>query len=118
MSTLIPDDFWSQIDHQLARISEEKPATFDDVRAILLDLNYDQIVLETHRNRPRPFDTNSAFFAGSGGDATVLNALRDAGWHIRVYRTSYHYSVIHERSGEALTYIEGDVVRGDQFPIG
>lgn len=115
MSTEIPEDFWPQIDHQLERIATEKPDTFEAVRDLLLDLNYDQIVVEVHRNGPRPFDLDSAFFAGSGGDATLLDTLERAGWQTVAFAASYHYAMTHPVTGETLTYIEGDVLRGDHL---
>lgn len=111
----IPTDFWAQIDHQVARIINEQPNTFDAVRTILLDLTYDQIVIEVHRNGPRPFDIDSAFFAGSGGDTSLASALFAAGWRTTAADASYYYAMTHPQTGEALTYIEGDVVRGDRL---
>lgn len=111
----IPGGFWPQIDHQLERITAERPDTFDGVRDILLDLGYDEVVLEIHRNGPRPFNLDSAFFAGSGGDATLRNALEAADWWVLESQAPYYYSMIHRGTGQTLTYIEGDVVRGDRF---
>lgn len=108
----IPTGFWGQIDHQLHRIHTERPETFDGVRAILLDLAYDDIVVEVHRNEPRPFDADSAFFAGSGGDATLRRALYEAGWFSVASEAMYYYVMESQTNGELLTYIEGDVVRG------
>lgn len=111
----IPSGFWAQIDHQLARIAEQKPGTFDAVRQILLDDAYDQVVTENNRNGVRHFDDDSAFFAGSGGDATLFGALLDAGWRVTAYDADYFYVLAHELTGEVLTYIEGDVERGNQL---
>ncbi|WP_181273620.1 hypothetical protein [Brevibacterium oceani] len=114
----IPEGFWGQIDHQLDRIEHERPTTFDEVRTLLLDLEYEQIVLDVHRNFPRAFDLDSAFFAGSGGDRQLRQALHAAGWRTTESRASYYYTMRHRDTGEELTYIEGDVVRGDQFSPG
>lgn len=110
----IPSGFWPQIDHQLARIATEKPDTFEGVRAVLLDQAYDEIVAEVHRNGTRRFDLDSAFFAGSGGDATLDDALEHAGWQMVGFTASYYYIMTHPHTGEALTYIEGDVERGQR----
>lgn len=109
----IPSGFWQQIAHQLERIQTEKPDTFDTLRAILLDPAYTDITAEINRNGEHTFSKNAAFFAGSGGDATL--SLETIGWHLVSYEALYYYSVKHVRTGETLTYIEGDVLRGDQI---
>lgn len=113
--TTIPATFWQQIGHQLDRIATEAPDTFDKVRAILLDPAYDQIVKDVNRNFRITFGPDAAFFAGSGGDRTLFHALYRAGWSVITMEASYYYVMRHETTGEALTYIEGDVVRGDQI---
>lgn len=109
----IPSDFWGQIDHQLERIAVTA-TSFDDVRDILLDSRYDAIVVENARNGSREFGADAAFFAGSGGDASLRGALTRAGWRIIRYEAAYYY-LARSRSGEQLTYCEGDVLRGDQM---
>lgn len=115
ITTQIPTGFWAQIDHQVARIINEQPNTFDAVRAILLDLSYNQIVAEVLRNGPRPFDLDSAFFAGSGGDTALASALFAAGWRTTAADASYYYAMTHPETDEVLTYIEGDVVRDNRL---
>lgn len=115
MNTAVPSRFWPQVDHQLDRVVVERSTTFDEVRAILLDPAYDEIVAEVNRNFQRHFDDNSAFFAGSGGDATLRSALESAGWWVVASQAPYYYSMVHRSTGETLTYIEGDVVRGDRL---
>lgn len=107
ISTTIPHGFWPQIKHQLDRIVAEKPSTFDDVRAILNDPAY--TALEPKES------PNSAFFSGSGGDDTLYEALRLAGWQVRLYKATYHYVMSNLLSNETLTYTEGDVERGNQI---
>lgn len=109
----IPGGFWPQIDHQLTRIASQSPDTFDGVREILLDPAYDDIVADVNLNGQRTFDSDSAFFAGSGGDATLAGALHCAGWRIISSGASYYYTMAHPDTNETLMYIEGDVVRGD-----
>lgn len=53
-----------------------------------------------------------AFFAGSGGDGTVMEALTDAGWRVTWAEASYYY-VMTAPDGSSITYIEGDIERGD-----
>lgn len=91
------DGFWEGIDAQLDEIAVSG-ATFDAVRAVLGGGE----------------DANSAFFGGSGGDRTLQSALRRAGW-VFVKGDAIYYVMQHEESGELLTYVEGDVLRGDQY---
>lgn len=108
-----PTDFWGQILHQLKRIETEKPDTFDAVRAILLDSVYTAVTQDINRNWVRVFDADHAFFAGSGGDDTLLDALWEAGWQLAWHEASYHFAMTHPRNGESLVYIEGDLKRDD-----
>lgn len=110
-----PTGFWKQIDHQLQRIGIERADTFDKVREILLDPIYADVQKDVHLNGARAFDKDSAFFAGSGGDATLRSSLVAAGWETVVAKASYYYVVQNHETKEVLTYIEGDVVRGDQI---
>lgn len=119
----IPGTFWGQIDHQLNRIRAEKPDTFAALRVILTDPTYDQIVKESTRygvrgehvplDDPRA-DPAAAFFAGSGGDATLAAALYKAGWSPVWVKESYWYAMSHPETSAVLTYIEGDVYEGDR----
>lgn len=108
----IPQGFWAQIDHQLSRIANTRPETYDEVRSILLDPAYDDITAERDRNFVRRFDEDSAFFAGSGGDP-LAGALFAAGWKVTTSQASYYYVMTHSITHEVLTYTEGDVQRGD-----
>lgn len=112
-STEVPAGFWAQIEHQIDRIADQKPRTFDEIREILMDLAYDKVVAEVHLNGTRRFDPDSAFFAGSGGDLSLPSALELAGWQLTAFAVGYHCVFTHESSGEVLTYTEGDVQRGD-----
>lgn len=111
----VPWGFWPQINHQLARIADDLLDTFDDVRAVLLDPVYDAVVADVNLNDVRHFDADTAFFAGSGGDATLQSALRCAGWGAWRFRAPYYWAMTHPGTGEDLTYIEGDVLRGDRI---
>lgn len=87
------DGFWARIDAQLTDLRGARTA--DDVIGIL--------------DAPSSGD---AFFAGSGGDATVLDALYDAGWRLTWSAAPYYY-VMKAPDGDMITYIEGDIYRGD-----
>lgn len=106
--------FWTEIDEQLDTIANDKPDTFDGVRAILLDPAYVEIQKDIHLNGPRAFGPDAAFFAGSGGDRSLWAALWKAGWAEIWGEASYYHVAQHPITGEKLTYIEGDVMRGER----
>ena len=113
-TTKIPGSFWGQIDHQLARIGNaDNPAdTFDKVRAILTDKRYTAFDGYGY-DSGHSFAENHAFFGGGGGDDPLHNALTQAGWRVIWSEAYYYYVMQHRTTGEKLTYIEGDVYRGD-----
>ncbi|MFE2728965.1 hypothetical protein [Kitasatospora sp. NPDC059327] len=53
-----------------------------------------------------------AFFDGGGGDATVWECLADAGWSWRWSEADYYWCM-QASDGSAVTYIEGDIYRGN-----
>lgn len=87
-------DFWAGIEHQLTELRSARSAA--DVLRIL--------AIENH--------TTPAFFAGSGGDGTVMEALESAGWSIIWAEAHYHYAM-RAPDGTSITYIEGDIREGD-----
>lgn len=98
--------FWDEIKAQLARISKAKTA--DEVIAILNDDQYTEArEYGAHNTGP------DAFFGGSGGDDSLMSALSAAGWSIVWAEASYYY-VAKAPNGDLLTYVEGDVFKGDQ----
>lgn len=95
------DPFWTTIREQLDELTKAKSA--DDVLRVLIE----------ERNPYGP-GTSSApgFFAGSGGDDTVMEALREAGWEIVWSEAAYHYCM-RAGDGSTITYVEGDIYPGD-----
>lgn len=89
--------YWDKYDRTLALIVEEKPQTVDGVKAIL-----DQF---------EPPSSGLAFFPG-GADDTLGDALHQSGWSID-WREGDYLWVGRSKTGETLTYVEGDVYRGD-----
>lgn len=89
--------YWDAYDRTLARIIEEKPQTVDEVK----------MILDTFE----PPSSGLAFFPG-GADETLADALYRAGWSID-YREGDYVWVGTSRTREQLTYVEGDVYRGD-----
>lgn len=115
-TTEIPTGFWGQIENQLQRL--RSASTFNEVHRVLLDPAYDQVQKDIHLNGARTFDADSAFFAGSGGEESLQEALYDAGWGLVTAKASYYYAMRHPTTGETLTYLEGDVERGDRITKG
>lgn len=97
------DDFWAAIRVQLMELTSAKTAA-DVVR-----------ILSKERN---PYGdptmcSGDGFFAGSGGDDTVADALRQAGWGYAWRKAGYHYCM-KAPNGSAITYVEGDIYIGDE----
>lgn len=91
----MPDTFWAKIDAQLGELRTAKTAA--DVLRIL--------AVRDH-NSP-------AFFAGSGGDATVDDALSGAGWRYVWSEANYHWAM-RAPDGSEITYVEGDIYPGSR----
>lgn len=100
-------NFWDTITAQLDAIATGPADTFDKVRDALNDLHG-----STDPYLPPAKGPNAAFFAGSGGDATLNEALSRAGWRLSWAEANYYWEATHSTTGEVLTYIEGDVIRG------
>lgn len=94
------DNFWASVDAALDRCAEA--VTVDQVIDILND----------------HFEPSSgaAFFAGSGGDRQLLDALYwdrpDQTWRLMRYDAPYYWCLT-DKDGSSLTYVEGDIERGN-----
>lgn len=90
------DAFWQHIADQREKLNTAK--TVEEVIAIL-----------------DPPSSGDAFFAGSGDGDSIAYNLEAAGWRW-VWADADYYWVMREPSpGRGLlTYVEGDVYRGDQ----
>lgn len=99
------DAFWAVIDQQIEELKTARSA--DDVLRIL-----------ANEGNPYGADTSSGdgFFAGSGGDASVAGALEEAGWSMIWYEAHYHFAM-RAPDGSAITYVEGDIYRGNERPM-
>lgn len=93
------DAYWKQYQLTLDRIEKEKPQTFDGVKAIL-----DQF---------EPPSSGEAFFPG-GADETLGDSLSKAGWHID-WREGDYLWLGTSQTGELISYVEGDLYRGNAF---
>lgn len=89
------NSFWDDIARQLAEL--RTATTADDVLRIL----------------PGGEGSGEGFFAGSGGDDTVMESLLEAGWSVTWAAASYYW-VMRAPGGDEITYVEGDIFRGDQ----
>ena len=98
------DDFWEIVDAQLLELKTAKSA--DDVLAIL----------SRERNPYRDHDmvSGDGFFAGGGGDATPADPLYEAGWTTIWFEAPYYWALRSPDGESAITYVEGDVYRGDR----
>lgn len=93
--------YWAAYDATLARIRDEKPDTFDALKAIL--------------DTFEPPSSGDAFFP-DGADDTLADALRDAGWTFKFFGAPYVYKAKHPSTGACLHYIEGDLYDRTRVP--
>lgn len=103
------DTFWATITQQLTELRAAQDAD-DVVRILGPDRNPYRI------DNPAWDGMDGAahgFFAGSGGDNTVNDALDDAGWCYLWARAGYWWAM-QAPDGSVITYCEGDVYRGDR----
>jgi hypothetical protein len=100
-------EFWNEVDQQLEEL--KSAASADEVLAIL----------SPKRNPYRHTDgdlnmiSGDAFFAGGGGDSTPADSLLLAGWRYIWSEAPYYYA-LEAPDGSRITYVEGDVYRGDR----
>lgn len=92
------DAFWANIARQHEALRSAR--TVDEVLAIC----------------PRIPGTSAGdgFFEGGGGALSMWWALFDAGWR-NAYSSVRSYWVMRAPNGDLLTYIEGDLYRGDKI---
>jgi len=100
----VSQEFWESVGRSLDEIA--KVSTVEEVIEVL--------------NRYFAQDwshatSGTAFFPGSGGDRQLTEGLRAAGFTVVWAEASYYY-VARDRQGAYLTYMEGDVYRGDRRP--
>ncbi len=94
-------DFWAAVEQQCTELRTAKTA--DDVLRIL----------SPERNPDgRDSASGQGFFAGSGGDTSLEEVLDEAGWR-HVWRKADYYWVMQGPTGDVITYVEGDVYRGN-----
>ena len=92
------DAFWAEIDRQLLELKSAKSA--DDVLRICPAVP--------------GVSSGEGFFAGSGGDGAVSSSLLVAGWQMVSYDAHYYWCM-RAPNGDKVTYVEGDLYRGNQM---
>lgn len=97
--------YWTAVDRTLHAIAALPAQTTADVAAIL-NANPEGVALRSQ---------GIAFFPGSGGENSLRDALRTAGWQVVWSAAAYHYIVRHPITGDAIEYVEGDVL--DHGPV-
>ena len=85
--------FWGAIEAQLEALKSAKSA--DDVLRICPGTS-----------------ERAGFFGGSGGDSSVWSSLCIADWRMVWQEASYHWCM-RAPNGDCVTYVEGDLYRGD-----
>lgn len=95
------DVFWKQVDDCL-----------DEIKAIGTVDGVIEVLNRYFAEEWAQSCAGDAFFPGSGGDRQLLSAL-GSGWTVEWAEARYYY-LARDREGGLLTYIEGDVYRGDR----
>jgi hypothetical protein len=96
------DNFWATIGRQL-----EEAATARSAGDVI------RIFATADNPYGDPHITGApGFFAGSGGDGSLSEALDAAGWSRAWSEASYHWKMT-APDGSAITYVEGDLYPGD-----
>lgn len=94
-------DFWAHIDNQIDQL---RTATTVDR------------VLEICPHIP-DVASGQGFFAGSGGDQQLIDPLtQEAGWRVVWIDADYYFCLRSPDGSEELTYVEGDIYRGNTMP--
>ena len=97
------DGFWAKVDAQLGECQQAGSA--GDVLRIL--------ATSGNPSGDPAVTSAPAFFAGSGGDDSLMAALEVAGWTLIWAEASYHWSM-RAPDGSEITYVEGDVYPGSR----
>lgn len=101
--------FWTAVRQQVTELRTAETA--DDVLRIL---GPDRNPYRLENPSWDGMDSRAeGFFAGSGGDDSVWDALDDAGWE-QIWGAAAYFYVMRAPNGDVITYCEGDVYRGDR----
>jgi len=86
--------FWANIAEQIHALESAKTAV---------------AVIEILKPTDPEITSAPGFFAGSGGDLTVWDALNKAGWKRVWFRVTYWWAAQSPDGASHVTYVEGDV---------
>lgn len=92
------DDYWTNYDACLDRV--------------LAGLTADELIRTCNEHYAK--SVGNAFFPG-GGNRDMLGTLMESGWSTVWVRAEYYFAA-KDRNGDAVTYVEGDLYRGNQRP--
>lgn len=101
MSDII-DKYWRDQTDAMDKIVAEG-RTVEDVIAIL--------------NEYFEPSSGDAFFPGGGDEEVLSTLMQTPGWTFPWIQASYYFAA-RDANGDGLTYVEGDVSRGVQRPLG
>jgi hypothetical protein len=103
MGEKMADEFWVKVRAQLEEAKSARSA---------------EDVLRIFSRERNPYGNSEmvagdGFFAGSGGDDTLSDALEEAGWGF-VWSKAFYWWAMKAPDGSVITYIEGDIYRGSR----
>lgn len=87
--------FWEQVDNALADARVSRTA--------------DELI--TALNQWHEPSSGDAFFAGSGGDNQLVDALDRGVWQVTYIESDYHWTALSGVDGSGIEYVEGDVYK-------
>ncbi|AGB27063.1 hypothetical protein Mycsm_06962 (plasmid) [Mycobacterium sp. JS623] len=87
--------FWERVDKAL---SDARVARTADELIVAL-------------NRWHETSSGDAFFAGSGGDNQLVEALDRSIWRVSHIESDYHWTAVSGVDGSSIEYVEGDVYK-------
>lgn len=89
------DRFWDSIRSVLAAAAQAKTA--------------DELISAVTAGPDQDAGSGDAFFAGSGGDDQLLDALDRGSWEVFDVKARYWWKARSRHDSSAIEYIEGDV---------
>lgn len=88
---------------------------WDEIGRVLDDVKRartaDELIAAVGAGPGQDAGSGDAFFAGSGGDDQLIDALDRTHWKVNRVEGDYHWQALSKVNGTAIEYIEGDVCR-------
>ena len=91
----MPDQFWDEIRRVLTEAAQAKTA--------------DELIAVVATGPDQESGSEDAFFAGSGGDDQLLDALDESVWSVFDVKARFWWKARSLRDDSVIEYIEGDV---------